>query len=528
MSFSVKFSKARSLYRKGQTPEAILIFLQLLAHFPKNAKVRSELIKIGKKNRHPTQHPTENLLRAVIQKHKNGQVQKAYQEAHTLSQRFPNSSITSNVYGSICAKLNLLPQAETALKRSLFLDPTNPDVCNNLGNVYRELKKLDTAIFYYRLAVIFDPKMTSAHLNLGNTFAEKKMFDEARDSFSAAIKSNPKSGSAYRYLSLHTKFEKGASIIQEVSSLLEAGDLDDFNQSELFFAYAKMCEDTLDYSSAFEALKSGGALKQKVFAYHRSNDEEIFLSSKQLLEKLEAVSPVVEDTFSGPLPIFVVGMLRSGTSLVEQVISAHSTTRAGGELPTAELLCRKIFRADSQPTENDLGNFRTSYLSKVQQLSDSNLYLTDKMPQNFLHIGVLRKALPECKIVHVIRNAKATCWSNFRHCFQSRQMGFSFDLNDTIAYYGNYLNFMKSIEDRFGDEIYTLDYDLLCEDPRSEISSLLDYLKLPVEEACFNPHENEYIARTASQTQIQRPIYQGSSSAWKKYAEHIGAAFQAL
>jgi len=150
------------------------------------------------------------------------------------------------------------------------------------------------------------------------------------------------------------------------------------------------------------------------------------------------------------------------------------------------------------------------------------------MPQNFQWIALICAAFPEAKIVHVQRSAEATCWSNFKHYFVSSGLGYSYNLSDTVRYYGLYNEIMRFWDQSYNDRIYNLDYDKLTEDQESETRHLIEYLELNWQDTCLTPQENKRSVKTASQQQVRQKVYKGSSQLWRKYESCLNSAFDGL
>ena len=214
-------------------------------------------------------------------------------------------------------------------------------------------------------------------------------------------------------------------------------------------------------------------------------------------------------------------MPRSGTSLIEQIISCHPQVYGAGELPFLELFGGKISRGVKDIKSRNLLKFRKSYLNQLKNISADKQIITDKMPQNFLHIGLILKALPEAKIIHVTRDPAATCWSNFKHYFSAKGLGYSYDLHDTVAYFRMYQELMEFWEKQYGDKIYHIDYERLTIEQEIETKKLIKHLKLDWDDACLLPQENRRNVRTASRQQVKEKVYKGSSKAWRKYENFL-------
>ena len=150
------------------------------------------------------------------------------------------------------------------------------------------------------------------------------------------------------------------------------------------------------------------------------------------------------------------------------------------------------------------------------------------MPHNFLHVGLILNIFPEAKIIHVKRDSAATCWSNFKQYFAARNLGYSYNLNDTVEYFKLYLDLMKYWNQQFGSLIYDLDYEKLTKDTLVETKKVIKYLNLKWENACLEPHKNMRSVKTASQQQVRRKVYTGSSEAWRKFLPFLKNSFDDL
>jgi hypothetical protein len=151
--------------------------------------------------------------------------------------------------------------------------------------------------------------------------------------------------------------------------------------------------------------------------------------------------------------------------------------------------------------------------------------VTDKMPQNFLYIGLLLKALPEAKVIHVQRDPAATCWSNFKHYFDGKGLGYSYDLIDTVNYFKLYQDLMEFWDQQYSEHIYNLDYEKLTLEQEPETKKLIEHLELDWEDNCLSPQENKRSVRTASQQQVRQKVYSGSSQAWRKFEPYLKGVF---
>jgi hypothetical protein len=220
-------------------------------------------------------------------------------------------------------------------------------------------------------------------------------------------------------------------------------------------------------------------------------------------------------------------MMRSGTTLVEQILSSHSAVHGAGELETLGSLCLPVmetFHATKQrPTSADLQGLRDRYVDELTGLAQGGAVVTDKMPSNFLWIGFILASLPEAKIIHMRRDPVATCWSIFKHYFSSNGNGYAFDLKDVAAYYHLYAQLMQHWHDLFPGRVRDVPYETLTEEPDTWSRKIVEFSGLPWEEACLDFHMNKRAVRTASASQVRKKMYKGSSEAWMKYETQLAS-----
>ncbi|MDB4170374.1 sulfotransferase, partial [Planktomarina sp.] len=329
-------------------------------------------------------------------------------------------------------------------------------------------------------------------------------------------------------LSQLTQYTAHTAQISEVEALLQQADINDSDRCNLLYTNAKMQEDLGDLNAAYASYVAGGALRQKLLGYEFTQDEHLFDQIKRTAPQFKDVAFNLTGEQNGHTPIFILGMPRSGTTLVEQIISSHSEVTGAGELNYTQQFGIDLTIGQKPVNAETVQSFGERYLAELAKRADGQAFVTDKMPQNFRFIALICTAFPEAKIVHVQRNAEATCWSNFKHYFASKGLGYSYNLRDTIAYYWLYKDLMHFWSQSYSDRIYNLDYDKLTEDQEPETRRLIEYLGLNWEEACLAPQNNKRSVKTASQQQVRKKVYKGSSQAWRKYEPFLDGVFDEL
>ena len=262
--------------------------------------------------------------------------------------------------------------------------------------------------------------------------------------------------------------------------------------------------------------------------YDISEDELLFSQIKASFGIInESQINITSEEFT-TTPIFIVGMQRSGTTLVEQIMSCHSKISGAGELEFCSKYGLPLIRGTIKLNKESLKNFRNQYLNEIKKTSNGKPFVTDKMPSNFRHIGLIRSAFPEAKIIHVNRDPRAVCWSNFKSDFVSRGLGYSCDIKTLIEYYRLYKDLMNFWQKQYGNFIYQLDYEQLTYNQEKETRNLIEFTGLPWEDACLSPEKNKRSVRTASTQQVRKKVYKGSSEEWKKFEPFLNGVFNEL
>ena len=560
---ALKLAKKRA--KEGSLEEAKRIYRDILTKFPKNKRARDGLKgltsrTVGKASK--VQNPPQEQQQLLIKLYSQGQLQQALKQAGILVQQFPQSAILFNIQGAVLKGLGRLDQSVAAYNKALAIKPDYAEAYNNMGIALKEQSKLEDAIEACNKALAIKPDYGDAYYNMGNVLKDQGELEEAIEAYNKALAIKPDYAEAYnnmgvtlqeqgkreaaieaynkalaikpdyaeahRHLSILTKYTADTRQISEVAALLQQADINDSDRCNLFYTNAKMQEDLGDLSAAYASYVAGGGLRQKLLKYEFMQDEHLFDQIKRTAPQFKDVAFNLTGEQNGHTPIFILGMPRSGTTLVEQIISSHSEVTGAGELNYTQQFGIDLTIGQKPVNAETVQSFRERYLGELAKRADGQAFVTDKMPQNFRYIALICAAFPEAKIVHVQRSAEATCWSNFKHYFASKSLGYSYNLSDTINYYGLYKDLMHFWSQSYSDRIYNLDYDKLTENQTSETRRLIEYLGLNWEDACLAPQNNKRSVRTASQQQVRQKVYKGSSQAWRKYEPFLDGVFDEL
>ncbi|MDC0239589.1 tetratricopeptide repeat protein, partial [Candidatus Thioglobus sp.] len=456
---------------------------------------------------------------------------KCYEKAIAIK---PDYAGAHNNLGVVFMELDQLDEAVKCFEKSLTIKPDYANAHNNLGSVLIGLDQQDEAVKCFEKALAIKPDFAEAHNNFGIIFKEMGQTDEAVKCFEKALFVNPDYAQAYRHLVTIKKYIASDPQISQMQSILSNGDLSKSDRIHLCFALAKVYENLGKQDELFKFLHEGNRLRKQELNYSLDMDQ----ITHSVVKKLFNPSPSdVEKSLSYEAstirPIFILGMPRSGTSLVEQIIASHHAVHGAGELHTLNNLINPIVKDHSTNDKNSLSektflSIRQQYLDSLYSFNVPENVITDKMPINFRWIGFILLAFPEAKIVHLKRDAMAICWSNYKHYFSAKGLGFSYSMDDLAGYYGLYTDFMAFWHQLYSDKIYDICYEDLTTNQEKETRKLLEYCELDWDENCLEFHTNKRVVKTASKFQVREKMYQGSSEAWKKHKEYLRPLIKAL
>lgn len=431
-------------------------------------------------------------------------IKPAYADAH-------------NNLGLTLHALEKLEDAELSYDEAKRLNPTSPKIHNNLGNLLLTMSRFEEAESNFRQAIALRPDYAIAHNNLGTALQDLGRFDEAKASLNNALAIQPDITEAHRNLALMKVFASPDEQFRQMQALYRDPNLSEDRRCHICFALAKAFEDMNCFSDAFRFFTEGNALRKKKLGYQKDQNNKLFeiLKIRQTQMLAHPVKPGADT--SGISPIFILGMPRSGTTLVEQIISSLPHVTGAGELPFVSQYGSALAAGHTAVSDRALKNFRGQYLAALRHRSEGHSIVTDKMPQNFHFIGLIAATLPEAKIVHVKREPAAVCWANYTQYFVRESLSYCYDLDDILHYYELYEQLMEKWHQLLPGRIIDLNYEALTKHQGDETRKLINYLGLEWDDACLSPQYNGRHVATASNAQVRQEVYQGSSERWKRY-----------
>jgi tetratricopeptide (TPR) repeat protein len=432
----------------------------------------------------------------------------------------------ADAWNNLGTSLNELGRSDQALEcfaRAVKLRPGFAAAHANLGNTLSDLGRHPEAIACYQAAIHFQPGFAQWHNNLGNALYDLGRFDDAEASYTRALELDPGFAQAHYNLGLVATCSAGDPRLDRMLALRAQSDISEQDAMFLDFALGKACEELGDMDKAFSYLSQGNRLKKKAIGYEISADRARFSQIREMfwMDGLRGLRPAEAPTGEGKQPIFIVGMPRSGTTLVEQILASHPRVHGGGERQALTRILNPVL--DKMASENNalldprlIAQVWNAYLEPLQRNPAEAAYITDKMPGNFMWIGFLLSANPDVKIIHVRRDPVATCWSIFKHQFGDSGNGYAYDQLDVAEYYNLYADLMDYWNKAFPGRIFELNYESLTENQEQETRRLLDYCGLDWDPACLDFHKTTRAVQTLSGQQVRRSMYTGSSQAWRK------------
>jgi tetratricopeptide (TPR) repeat protein len=425
-------------------------------------------------------------------------------------------------------------EAGDAGDKALSLGPQNALTFDTIGVVFTRTGRHREAATAYRQAVAMAPENPGFQFNLGAALQILGEFDQAQSAYEAAIAAAPRFYRAHSALSRLWRQTPDSNHIQRLEALLP-GIGDDVNGELLVrHALAKEYECLGDYSRAFEHLAAGNDRKRRTLDYHIDRDRVLFETLERLCgEDMFRDAPHGHDSDD---PIFVVGMPRTGTTLVERILSSHSGVVSAGELQdfgigmkrAAGTGSREVLDVETLERARDLDftALGRSYVDGARRRVGDSLRFVDKMPLNFFYIGFIARALPRAKIICLRRHPLDTCLSNFRQLFavDFSYYNYAYSLEDTARYYLLFDGLMRHWQRVLPGKVLEVHYEELVQDPETQSRHIVEYCGLEWEDACLAFDRNPAPVASASSVQVRQPLYRDAIGRWRHYEVQLAPA----
>ena len=475
------------------------------------SEVIKECNKVLKKRKHELFF---NLLSFAYQKY--GKIEKSIdvmKDALTLN---PNNPNFLNNMGTCYYMLHKYSEAEKYFKKGLEIDNKHLHILNNLGNLKRETYKISESIQYYKKVLSIQSNAVPSLFNLVGIYRITNQKENSKQYCKEILKLNKRLTDADRQYSLVHNYVENDPHLIEMLKKVDDKDLNNLEKIHVYYGIHKAYEDIKDYKSAFKYLKTGNNLLKKETKYNFSQDEKRINNFINFYKKSKKVKTAGDHKGL----IFIVGMPRSGSSLIEQILASHKKVFGGGEIPYMQEIANKIINEEKIDTHL-MNNYKNQYLQLIEELDNSCPIFTDKELLNFINIGLILKLFPNAKIINCTRDPVDNCWSIYKNFFPIKTK-FVNDFKDIAQFYRLYLNTMKFWQKEFPKNIFNLNYETLIENPKDQIEKILNFCDLEWDENVMSHHKSSRIIRTLSFDQANKPISKKVSNTIKNYKSMIG------
>ena len=508
-----ELAEAEALLRSRRLGEAEAAFRAILDRFPEHWAALAGLGRVAMEAKDPPA-AVGLLVRA-------------------LSKR-PRDPALLNSLGFALIAANRPREAMEKLERALKLRPAFPEALCNLARALRQLGRGEEALALYHRCDAVLPGFAAARLGRCRTLLELGRAEEAVSALRSALREDPRSAAAYTLLARAHKFRPEDPEPEAVERLLQDAGLRVSDRIQLTFAAAKMADDLGDYDRAMSRLKEANRMRTAVAApdyYRKKVDAIVRVFTKAFFAERAGWGHRSE------LPIFIVGMPRSGTTLTEQILASHPMVFGAGELETLTHLAADL-RKEAGVEERypelarrigpDLAErFGARYVEEVAALAPEAARITDKMPHNYERLGLIALLLPNARVIHCRRDPRDTCVSCYMHQFQD-QHAYNRDLRALGLYYRQYERLMAHWREVLPRPPLEIQYEALVADLEGHTRRILEHCGLPWDDRCLAFHETRRSVVTPSTWQVRQPLYSGSIGRWRRYERHLGPLLTAL
>ena len=432
------------------------------------------------------------------------------------------------------------PNAEAMVRHALSQEPDNAEALTLLGQILHETDRLDEALTVLQRSLEISPKSPDTLNFYGITLKSVGRLDESREFLLEALRGNPNLYGAYANMHDLIDFSKGEGeeLFHKLEAIIQTAPNPEAEQLlPLQYAYAKALDDRGEHERSLARYIAGGKIKRSLLGYDEADIHGFFDKIRQAFPK-EAFERRGFDGVDDQRPTFIVGMPRSGSTLVEQILASHPDVYGAGEVKYLSLAIARVRdRFPSIPkypgmmekiSPAQLGIVANDYLNMITAASGNSTRVTDKLLTNYFFVGLIHMLFPRAKIVHTQRDPVDTCLSGFTKLFKD-DMPHSYDLGELGRYYGKYRQLMQHWDSVLPEgTMITVQYEDVVADTEGQARRLIDFLGLPWDDKCVDFHKSDRPVKTASVAQVRKPIYKTSVKRWKKYGDGLQPLIDAI
>lgn len=508
-------------------------------------------------------------LSIILNLYNSKMFDKVIVKGKVLIKKYPNQNIFYNIVALSLSYLNKNDEAIKLLNLALNNNSNDFNVLNNIGLIQTKINNFDVAREYLQKALDLKNDFIDALVNLSNidlkqnkikdaekkllkalTFSKSKQSDEiinmslaqlnqqagefnkSLDYFKTVTKLNPANCIADKGISTIHNYQSEddehlTGMIKKLKFIKDKEHLSGLN-----FAIGKAYEDIGEFKKSFKYIHEGNQIFNTQLKYNIEEDKIFFSKIKKFFSEDSGFNQI----YCKKKFIFIIGMPRSGTSLVEQIVSSHKNVFGAGELnylsESLETIIKNeknfLFDLFSSIDVKDLRAIQQEYIKKTDLFERTEDFLIDKAPLNFRWVGFIKNIFPNSKIIHCKRDPMDTCFSNYKNSFSGKSLPFTYNLKNLGTFYNLYKDLMGFWNSKYPKDIYNLEYEALVNNQEYETRNLIDYCSLDWDDNCLLPHKNKKLVATASLSQIRKPIYNTSIKKWQKHSIELEELYKII
>ena len=425
-------------------------------------------------------------------------------------------------------------RAEEALEKAVLHADDNPVVHDLVGHVHTMLGDEGRALEWYCRAVDAQPDNVPFLVNKANCQMYVGELEGSEETLQRALVLSPGNPNAHWILSMLSK-AKSHDHVNEMRRLVENGRYQPRAQAFLWYGMGKELEDLEDWDAAFDAFAKGASARRSTIDFDEQSEIRMYEAFENVYtnEWFDATP----DGYDSDAPVFVVGQPRTGTTLVERIITAHPDVTSAGELKQFGNAMRRLSKyAEPQrfsaalverAATVDMQKLGAMYIRTSKKMAGDTPHFVDKLPLNFMYIPLILKALPNAKVVHLRRNPMDACFASFKQLFADAYQH-SYDQEEMARHHARYFRLMETWRERFGDRFFDIAYEDVARDVEPNARALIDYLGLPWNDACLEFHKQKSAVATASAVQVRKPAHTKSIGRWRRYERQLEPTRRAL
>lgn len=426
----------------------------------------------------------------------------------------------------VLSRLSRVPEALSDIDRLIAKAPDNLAYLNLRASTLVRVGEYESASEIYRRVLAERPREAKIWMSLGHVLKTMGRVEEGIDAYKQSLAARPELGESWWSLANLKIYKFSASEIDAMNAALSSGSISDEDALHLHFALGKAYEDCDAYALSFANYEKGNLKRRSQIAYDADETSRMVartreLATRQFFAERRGFGCPADD------PIFVVGLPRSGSTLIEQILASHPDIEGTMELPDLDKIARRLSaRGGDYPevladlTSEQCRALGEEYLERVQiQRRLGRRRFVDKMPNNWRHVALIRLILPNAKIVDARRHPVACCFSAWKQHF-ARGQSFAYDLDELARYYGDYVTLMTHMDEVAGG-VHRVIHERLVESAEAEIRRLLGYIGLPFDERCLTFYENDRAVRTPSSEQVRRPLSKDGFDQWRHFEQWL-------